>query len=588
MIEGKPIDRVLRIALVLFMVGAVLFLMRHAYNLHQREQEIAKLALQRTQQMLHVRLDAMFHEWSEDLLEEAAAISHADSISINRLTERWVPLMYSHWAILSIRLGDERGNELAVYRGDSSLYLVRSEEGSKEHVPMAALLDPQGVPDTAQVPWTWHKSYDPRERIWFSKALENEREEPVWTIRQFGDTAAKVVQVSYLLRGRSTDDPYRVILLDVDLSRSEQLDSRASALSEFGSMLLSGDGRQLFGGSRIKSGDMKEVSQQVRRAWTADRDLKNFSFEEGEHSYMALIEPYLLNGLTLHTCVILDSTPITAWTAADHRVEFTVAAMLVLLFILLTGLWWRGIQRTALVRRHLKQNQNQARKLDKVIGEREVLSREVHHRVKNNLQVVSSLLNLQAATLADGPVRDEFLRGKRRIDTIALVHHKLYGLADLRNVDLQVLFTQVIEALAEMHRPQSRTVSVSVDAGGIKSDQDTAIELGIILCELVTNAYQHAFPYATGGHVEVSARNVEGDLHRLVVHNNGVALPADHASGPGKLGLELVDALAGQLDGSFHVRVNGGVTFEVLFRMKRPTANTATTSEEGPADGDPL
>lgn len=588
MIEGKPIDRILRIALVVFMVAAVLFLMRHAYRLHEREKEISKLALQRTQEMLHVRLDAMFHEWSEDLVEEAAAAMRTDSSASNRLSERWVPLMNSHWAILSIRLGDERGNEIAVYRGDSSLYLVRTTEGSKTHVPLAALLDQQGVPDTALVPWTWHESYDPRERIWFSKALENEREEPVWTIRQFGDTAERVLQVSYLLRGRSADDPYRVILLDVDLSRSERLDSRASALNEFGSMLLSGDGRLLFGGSRIKSGEMKEIAQQVRQAWTADRDRKNFSLEEGEHSYMALIEPYLLNGLTLHTCVILDATPITAWTAPDHRVEFTVAAMLVVLFVLLIGLWWRGLQRTSLVRQHLRQNQNQARKLDKVIGEREVLSREVHHRVKNNLQVVSSLLNLQAATLADGPVRDEFLRGKRRIDTIALVHHKLYGLADLRNVDLQVLFTQVIEALAEMHRPQSRTVSVSVDTNGIKSDQDTAIELGIILCELVTNAYQHAFPYATGGHVEVSTRNVEGDLHRLVVHNNGVALPADHSSGPGKLGLELVHALADQLDGSFHVRANGGVTFEVLFRMKRPAMNTTTTSEEGSAEGDPF
>lgn len=580
MIETKPIDRILRIALVVLLIGSVLFLVGHAYRLHEREQEIAKMALQRTQQMLHVRFDAMFHECSDDLVEEVAAVSRVDSISTDRLIERWVPLMSANWTIVSVRLGDERGNEVAVYRGDSSLYLVRTEEGSKEHVPQAAILDPRGVPDTLLVPWTWYESYDPRERIWFSKALENERDEPVWTIRQFGDTAAKVLQVSYLVRGRSSDDPYRVMLLDVDLTRSERLDSRTAALHQYGSMLLVGDGRSLFSSSRIKSGDMKEVAEQVRRAWTTDRDRKSFSFEEGGRTYLALMEPYLLNGLTLHSCVILDATPITAWTAADHRVEFTVAGMLLLLFVLLIGLWWRGMQRTALVRRHLKQNQNQARKLDKVIGEREVLSREVHHRVKNNLQVVSSLLNLQAATLVDGPVRDEFLRGKRRIDTIALVHHKLYGLADLRNVDLQVLFTQVVEALAEMHRPQSRTVSVSVDTSGIKSDQDTAIELGIILCELVTNAYQHAFPYATGGHVEVTAQTVEGDLHRLVVHNNGVALPPDHASGPGKLGLELVDALAGQLDGSFHVRVNGGVTFEVLFRMKRPTVATSASIED--------
>ncbi len=328
MIETKPIDRILRIALVVLLIGSVLFLVGHAYRLHEREQEIAKMALQRTQQTLHVRFDAMFQEWSDDLVEEAAAVSNVDSISTNHLRERWVPLMSANWAIVSVRLGDERGNEVAIYRGDSSLHLVRTEERKQGARTAGGLLDARGVPDSVLVPWTWYESYDPRERIWFSKALENERDEPVWTIRQFGDTAAKVLQVSYLVRGRSSDDPYRVMLLDVDLTRSERLDSRTAALHQYGSMLLVGDGRSLFSSSRIKSGDMKEVAEQVRRAWTTDRDRKSFSFEEGGRTYLALMEPYLLNGLTLHSCVILDATPISAWTAADHRVEFTVAAML--------------------------------------------------------------------------------------------------------------------------------------------------------------------------------------------------------------------------------------------------------------------
>ncbi|MDQ3100163.1 MAG: sensor histidine kinase, partial [Bacteroidota bacterium] len=182
---------------------------------------------------------------------------------------------------------------------------------------------------------------------------------------------------------------------------------------------------------------------------------------------------------------------------------------------------------------------------------------------------VSSLLNLQATRLDEGPVRNEFVRGKKRIDLIALVHHKLYGSKDLRNVNVENFFNGLITALADMHQPQSRSVSFEVDAGGLHADQDTAIELGIILCELVSNCIQHAFPYATGGHVDIHVRSVENDLYRLIVRDNGQGLNKGYAEGPGKLGLEIVEALAEQLDGEFHMRESNGVTFEVLFRMSR-------------------
>ncbi|MBK7946429.1 MAG: sensor histidine kinase [Flavobacteriales bacterium] len=211
-------------------------------------------------------------------------------------------------------------------------------------------------------------------------------------------------------------------------------------------------------------------------------------------------------------------------------------------------------------------------RLDKAMGERDVLSREVHHRVKNNLQVVSSLLNLQASSLNDNTVREEFLRGKRRIDTIALVHHRLYDHPDMRSIDLRAFLQQLTTSIADLQGGQRRTVSIGVECNGLKADQDTAIELGIIVCELVTNAYQHAFPHATGGHINVAVERVEGDLHRLVVSNNGVAADRATLSGPGKLGLEIVEALSEQLDGSLHVRTEGSPAFEILFRMKRPAS----------------
>ncbi|MBK7297287.1 MAG: sensor histidine kinase [Flavobacteriales bacterium] len=249
----------------------------------------------------------------------------------------------------------------------------------------------------------------------------------------------------------------------------------------------------------------------------------------------------------------------------------TLYGMLIALAGLTFLLGWvrvrRGVE-ISLIRKQEKRTRAQEKRLAKALGERDVLNREVHHRVKNNLQVVSSLLNLQSARLEEGEVKEEFMRGKQRIDTIALVHHKLYELQDLRNVDLQLFFTNLITSLAEMHKPESNAVSYEVATYGLKADQDTAIELGIIACELVSNTYRHAFPYATGGHVDIQITNVEGDLFRLVVKDNGRGLSEDQRQGPGKLGLEIVEAMADQLDGSFHVRTNGGVTFEVLFRMQ--------------------
>ncbi|MBK6552281.1 MAG: hypothetical protein IPG11_18045 [Flavobacteriales bacterium] len=133
-------------------------------------------------------------------------------------------------------------------------------------------------------------------------------------------------------------------------------------------------------------------------------------------------------------------------------------------------------------------------KLAKSLGERDVLNREVHHRVKNNLQVVSSLLNLQATRLEDGAVKSEFLRGKRQDR-----HHRLGPPQVIRPCgsterDLFRFFTDAVKALAEMYLPQSRQVSFEVNTDHTKADQDTAIELGIILCELVSNSFQHAFP----------------------------------------------------------------------------------------------
>lgn len=576
----RATDRLLPITILLVMIGAALLLARQEAWLRTRQQSITNLAMLRTQQMLRVRLDAMFNEWSEDLLEEAAAVEALDSVSYEQVAWRWNSLAASHWAIRSIRLADERGDEISLHRTDSTDHAVFTVEGSKELLPHAFRILNDRTLDSVATGWPWYERYDPRERIWFSKALENAREGPAWSLRQLGDTSNTVLQLSTLVRGHDANVPFRVMMFDVEPARAEALDSRAAATAVHDLLLLNSDGRVVFTNHSGGLGSESELLESARLQWLADPTKRNFSLASADANYAVNVEPVLLNGLTLHACLVMNTEPLIIWTKPERVQHWVGLGVISLLALLLTLLFWRGRARRAEARKLEKHGKQLSRKLEKALGERDVLGREVHHRVKNNLQVVSSLLNLQAATQEDGPVRDEFLRGKRRIDTIALVHHKLYGLADLRNVDLNLFLTQLVEALAELNKERKNTVSVDVKTGGLNSDQDTAIELGIILCELVTNAYQHAFPHATGGHVEIVIDNVQGDLHRLVVRNNGVPLQPGYDMGPGKLGLEIVDALAGQLDGSFHVRDQGGVSFEVLFRMRHKATSEPVAADE--------
>jgi two-component sensor histidine kinase len=573
MSNARNTDRYIALGIVLVLVLAVYYIVSSAFGLRNRQLDLSELSLERTQQMLRLRLDGLFHEIGEDLREEAAAVGDDAFGDPPSVIERWRPLFNSHWAIVAMRLADEQGNEIEYLRNGEERLLVLTHLGSKEQGPL--VLDPvhRDTLDPTVLPPHIGTDHDPRQRIWFGKALENTRDEPTWNIWYNGDTAKPLLQVSLLIRSAEQGRPFRILAMDVDLGRSSWIDTRSSALTRYGMMLLDGTGHMLQVPDQPREDLITQAEGEAAMHWAGNRSQRPFSLRMEEKHFRVLVMPYALNGLTLYTGVLLDVEMIALWTAHEKRTLMIMAVLVMGLSILLAWLAIRKRKETARLKRQARRSRTQEKKLAKALGEREVLNREVHHRVKNNLQVVSSLLNLQATRLDEGPVRNEFIRGKKRIDLIALVHHKLYGLKDLRNVDLDLFFRSLIPALSEMHQPQSRTVSFDVDTALLHADQDTAIELGIILCELVSNCFQHAFPYATGGHIDIQVRPVENDLHRLIVKDNGQGLRENYAEGPGKLGLEIVEALAEQLDGSFHVRQGGGVTFEVLFRMSQPYAD---------------
>jgi two-component sensor histidine kinase len=193
-----------------------------------------------------------------------------------------------------------------------------------------------------------------------------------------------------------------------------------------------------------------------------------------------------------------------------------------------------------------------------------VLLREVYHRVKNNLQIISSLLGLQAETIADEAVRGMFYESQRRIQAMSLVHQRLYGAEDLASIDTRTYLQSLVGDLARMYDPEGR-IAFDIKA---ESDMniDTAVPCGLILTELVSNAFKYAFPEAQPGRISVTLRPEAENRWLLVVRDNGIGIPSDiDIAHTNSLGLTLVHDLVSQLAGDVQVDRSQGTTFTIHF-----------------------
>lgn len=187
-------------------------------------------------------------------------------------------------------------------------------------------------------------------------------------------------------------------------------------------------------------------------------------------------------------------------------------------------------------------------RLRQSLAEKEVLLKEVHHRVKNNLQVVSSLLRMQSRTVADPSVRRIFQESQNRVQAMALVHENLYQTGDLSNIEMRRYLSQVVGNLLQSHARPGVMADVQ-SPPGILLPIERAIPCGLIVNELVSNSLKHAFSGMAAGQVTVILERNEEEL-RLTVGDNGTGLPEDfHFPSDRSLGLQVVDSLVSQLRG---------------------------------------
>jgi two-component sensor histidine kinase len=209
-------------------------------------------------------------------------------------------------------------------------------------------------------------------------------------------------------------------------------------------------------------------------------------------------------------------------------------------------------------------------RLARSLAEKEVLIKEVHHRVKNNLQIVASLLYLQAQATKDETAAGVLRESQHRVEAMAMIHEQLYGAADLREVKLAQQANLLMENLFNSFGVDPSRISGQVVVGTPADGPpvlgvDQAIPVLLILNELISNALKHAFPQERSGSIRVEAHSRDSRME-LAVIDDGVGVPEDFGDGRSKtLGLQIVEILARQLRGTWELKREGGTMFHLSF-----------------------
>lgn len=235
----------------------------------------------------------------------------------------------------------------------------------------------------------------------------------------------------------------------------------------------------------------------------------------------------------------------------------TIASLLSLMLVLLY--------------RNFVKNRKITKELEKKNSENELLLKEIHHRVKNNLQTISSLLNLQSESIKDDAAYDAVQESKNRVASMALIHQKLYQGENLAAVEMKDYFMTISKAIKESFGEKARNIDLQIEMPELELDVDTAVPIGLITNELLTNALKHAFIKKASGNIQISLKRNEAELE-LKIQDNGNGHTTASISDEQGFGTLLVQLLTAQLGGQLQKTSNNGTTIVLKFQEQEKSA----------------
>jgi len=203
------------------------------------------------------------------------------------------------------------------------------------------------------------------------------------------------------------------------------------------------------------------------------------------------------------------------------------------------------------------------------LEEKGLLLREIHHRVKNNLQIIISLFNLQTSYIDDDKAYQALKEGQDRIKSMALIHERFYQSDGISQIDFDDYSRKLIEHLYSSFKINPNSIVIDVKIENVKLDIDTAVPCGLIINEIVSNSFKHAFIGKDKGRIYIILQNRSEGEYYLEINDNGVGLPADfNLETADSLGFQLIQALSDQLDGKLELVTspNKGLTYKLNFK----------------------
>lgn len=286
---------------------------------------------------------------------------------------------------------------------------------------------------------------------------------------------------------------------------------------------------------------------------------------------MAAEESY--NSLLEQNTILENRTKMVSLENENSNSNYQRNLAIVLSTILgvmgLVLLWRYKIQRSLsneLKERNAEIEEKQI-ELNVALEQKETLLKEIHHRVKNNLQIISSLLNLQSKKIKDSVVLESIEEGKNRVEAMSLIHQNLYQSDRFTSIEMNSYINQLMTHLASSFNFDSDDIKYKVDTNGIDLDIDTAIPIGLIINELVTNAAKHAFTNKDFGNIKVVLVELRDNRYKLIVQDDGIGIDPDiDYSKLKSLGFRLVNTLGvKQLNGDLKVESDYGSKMTLLF-----------------------
>lgn len=213
----------------------------------------------------------------------------------------------------------------------------------------------------------------------------------------------------------------------------------------------------------------------------------------------------------------------------------------------------------------LLKTRNLSLQVNQLLQDKEMLMKEIHHRVKNNLMVISSLLELQSYHLKDEESIELFKESQNRAKSMALIHERLYRTDSLKNIEFSEYINTLVEDLFATYATDRSKVDLILDVENIDMDINSSVPLGLIINEMVTNTLKYAFPGDKSGFLKIALHQKDSE-YILEVNDNGVGIPEGfNIEESDSLGMLLINSLTSQLDGTVELTSDNGTKFKITF-----------------------